>query len=318
MCTYNGARFLREQLRSIQFQSRPIDEMVICDDGSTDDTIVILKQFTQDAAFKVSLVQNELKLGSTNNFSKAILLSSGDLIVLTDQDDIWQTDKIECMEKAFLDDANLNCLFSDADLINEDGVFLEKTLWQTLKFTTGKRKQFRNGHAFNLLLRGNFITGATMCIKSSWKNVALPVPNGWVHDYWIALFISASSKIGFVDKPLVQYRCHPQQQLGLRSDGGKGIARWWCRFNTLEAENYLHAAQKMSELGNRLSQYNQGKPSAAVIQCRKLGEHLVLRGRLPKNRLKRIPMIFKEIINGNYFRLSLGIKSISRDLFSSV
>lgn len=317
MCTYNGARFLSEQLRSIQLQSRPVDEMVICDDGSTDDTIAILKQFVHDASFKVSLVQNELKLGSTNNFSKAILLSSGDLIVLTDQDDVWQSDKIECMEKAFIDDTSLDCLFSDANLIDQDGEFLEKTLWQTLKFTTGNRKLFSNGQAFKLLLRGNFITGATMCIKSSWKNVALPVPNGWVHDYWLALFISASSKIGFVDKPLIQYRCHPQQQLGLRSEGGKGLARWWRRFNTLEATNYLKAAQKITELGNRLTDSNQGKPNAAAIECHKLAEHLALRGKLPKNRLKRIPVISKEIINGNYFRLSLGIKSISRDLFST-
>jgi glycosyltransferase involved in cell wall biosynthesis len=317
MCTYNGARFLDEQLRSIQLQSRPADEMVICDDGSNDDTIVILKRFLQCASFKVTVIQNELKLGSTNNFSKAMLLSSGDLIVLTDQDDIWQNDKIESIEKAFLEDASLNCLFSDANLINEDGKLLKKTLWQTLKFTNGKKEQFRSGHAFNLLLRGNFITGATMCFKSSWKNLALPVPNDWVHDYWIALFISASSKISFIDKPLIKYRCHPQQQLGLRSDGGKGLARWWWRFNTLEAENYLQAAQKISELGNRLSHYNHGKPNAAAIQCEKLSEHLVLRGRLPKNRLKRLPVIFKEIINGNYFRLSLGIKSISRDFFSS-
>lgn len=318
MCTYNGASYLREQLQSIKAQTRAADEIIICDDGSTDETITLLTEFARDVPFKVDIVQNAERLGSTLNFSKAIELSSGELIILTDQDDIWRNDKIHCIENAFLNDKDLACIFSDADLIDENGATLGKTLWQNLKFSGRKKPMVQRGQAFDLLLKGNFITGATMCLRSSWKSAVLPVPHGWVHDYWISLVVSACSKLQYIDAPLIRYRCHPQQQLGLRGTGKKGLMRLWHRFNTLESENYLQASQKVCELRNRLSQCGHEKYEARIAQCQKLSEHLVLRGELPKNRLKRIPAICKETVNGNYFRLSLGIKSIFRDLFSAL
>ena len=82
MCTYNGGRYLQEQLESIALQSRLPMELVVCDDQSTDDTISILKRFQSEAPFTVKVVRNSQRLGSTQNFDQAIGLARGDLIAL--------------------------------------------------------------------------------------------------------------------------------------------------------------------------------------------------------------------------------------------
>src|SRR4029077_8380451 len=94
MCTYNGARFLPEQLESIAAQTRLPDELVVCDDGSADESAEIVRNFGKNAPFPVRLELNEKNLGATKNFEKAIGLCQGDLISLADQDDVWKPQKL--------------------------------------------------------------------------------------------------------------------------------------------------------------------------------------------------------------------------------
>ena len=88
MCTYNGARFLREQLESIASQIRLPDELVVCDDGSTDATLAILTEYAKAVRFPVRIQCNTSRLGPAKNFEQAISLCKGEIIVLSDQDDI--------------------------------------------------------------------------------------------------------------------------------------------------------------------------------------------------------------------------------------
>src|SRR5688500_9098173 len=92
MCTYNGAQFLRTQLESIIAQSRAPDEIVVCDDCSTDETRALLKQFAAESLVPVSLHFNEQNLGSVRNFEQAIRMCNGNVIALSDQDDVWHRD----------------------------------------------------------------------------------------------------------------------------------------------------------------------------------------------------------------------------------
>jgi glycosyltransferase involved in cell wall biosynthesis len=87
MCTFNGGRYLEEQLESIGAQTRPPCELVVCDDGSKDGTISILKRFEANAPFPVRIVQNGIRMGSTRNFDQAIGMARGEFIALCDQDD---------------------------------------------------------------------------------------------------------------------------------------------------------------------------------------------------------------------------------------
>src|ERR687885_1327551 len=94
MCTYNGAAFLREQLQSLAAQARTPDELVVCDDASADATVRVVREFAAAAPFPVRLTVNERNLGSTKNFERAISLCAGDLVALSDQDDLWLPAKL--------------------------------------------------------------------------------------------------------------------------------------------------------------------------------------------------------------------------------
>src|ERR671927_271278 len=99
MCTYNGARFVREQLASIAAQTRPPDELVVCDDCSTDATLECIREFARTAPFPVRVVENEKNAGSTKNFERAVELCEGDFIALADQDDVWLPEKLQRLEE---------------------------------------------------------------------------------------------------------------------------------------------------------------------------------------------------------------------------
>src|SRR5215212_2843702 len=99
MCTYNGAEFLSAQLQSIMAQSRPPDEIIICDDVSIDTTRSLLRQFATESSIPITLHFNDQNLGSTKNFEQAITLCTGDVIALSDQDDVWRTDKLQVLER---------------------------------------------------------------------------------------------------------------------------------------------------------------------------------------------------------------------------
>src|SRR5713101_1115880 len=129
MCAYNSSRYCEEQLESIASQSRLPDEVVICDDGSVDDTPSILERFRKEAPFDVRVYKNETNLGVAKNFEKAITLCSGDIIALADCDDIWRRDKLEWICGVLKDHPEAGYAFSDGELIGPDGTALGARMW---------------------------------------------------------------------------------------------------------------------------------------------------------------------------------------------
>src|SRR5215510_9347897 len=119
LCTYNGAKYLPQLLDSYLAQSRLPDEVVVCDDRSQDETVAILDGFAARAPFSMRLLVNDQNIGSTKNFEKAISLCSGDIIFLSDQDDVWAPSKIEEMVRAFDADQAIGMVVSNAELVDE-------------------------------------------------------------------------------------------------------------------------------------------------------------------------------------------------------
>ena len=216
MCTYNGEKYLQEQLDSIANQSRLPDELIVCDDNSSDQSVSILERFSGSASFPVKIFKNQTNIGSTKNFEKAIRLCAGDIIVLSDQDDTWNHDKLKLMEEAFSASAQVGAVFSDGDVVDENLSFLGYTLWDKFYFGKKLRREFLNGNAFQILLNHSVVTGATVAFRSNLRNKILPISSLWFHDCWIAFLISIISDIKFIDKKLVKYRQHKGQQLGGR------------------------------------------------------------------------------------------------------
>ncbi len=311
LCTYNGARFLPPQLASLAAQDLPPDELVVCDDGSTDDTCQILERFAGQAAFSVRLERNPANLGSTQNFARAISLCRGKYIFPADQDDVWLPHKLRRLTELLEQDGQAGLAFSDATLVDEALVPLGGTLKTALQFTARERRQIETGRLFDALLRRNLVTGAAMAFRSEYRDLLLPIPPGWVHDYWIALLISAVAGGRYIGEPLIQYRQHARQQIGERRPGlmqqiQKARAMGPARFR--ELTNAFRAAHQ------RLTDSPGYRPSPAVLAS--LAEkvrHWSARTGLHESRAGRWHTIWREW--ASYRQYSLGWKSVAQDLF---
>ena len=160
MCTFNGGRFLSAQIESIAAQDRLPDELIVCDDGSSDSSGDIVRKFAGSAPFPIRLVVNQRNVGSTKNFEKAISLCQGSIVTLADQDDIWYRHKLGRIENAFLRSSATVAVFSDADVIDDDSRKLRLRLWNAFSFSRREQGQFARGHALNVLVKHPVVTGA--------------------------------------------------------------------------------------------------------------------------------------------------------------
>lgn len=318
LCTYNGSRYLPEQLASIAGQTRQPDEIVVCDDGSQDATLDLLRDFARQSPFPVHIHVNPQNLGSNDNFAQAISLCEGTIIVLSDQDDIWKPDKLACVESAFSKAPALAGLFTDADLIDAEGRQTGRRLWETIGFGRRKQARFRNGKGMGLLLQGNVVTGATLSFRADWKDLLLPIPPGWIHDHWIALLLASATRLDLTEQALIYYRCHPAQQLGVRESGRRrrSLAECWQRLAELDAGAYLAAAAKAELVAGRLLRYGLPETCRGVVKCRAMAQHFRVRASLPRSFLRRLPRVLGQLVTGAYFRHSLGMKSLLRDLIA--
>jgi glycosyltransferase involved in cell wall biosynthesis len=217
MCTFNGARYLPQQLDSFLDQSRLPDEIVVCDDRSTDGTIAILEAFAQRAPFPVRLLQNETNLGSTRNFIQAISLCDGDAIALSDQDDYWKPAKLSVLSKVLENDSTIGGVFSDGDLIDGDSHPIGKSLWQSVGYTPGMQANVGRGHPLEVLKKQYFITGATLIFRSEMRRYFMHIPPEWIHDAWMTWQIAIHSKIVGVPAHLIGYRLHGNNLVGINT-----------------------------------------------------------------------------------------------------
>lgn len=221
MCTYNGARFLKEQLDSILNQSLPIDEIVICDDGSTDGTIGIIQQYINHFPNRIFLYQNSKSLGVCANFARAIELCTNECIFLADQDDVWTKDKTKTIVAYFEQHLDKSVVISNANLIDESGhSILDFTLFDVVGLTE-QLKYFDRGFAMEIFLQANRATGCTMALR---KNIvqslyinknARPNQNIQIHDGCIAMSAIIENAFGYIKEPITLYRQHLSQTCGL-------------------------------------------------------------------------------------------------------
>lgn len=322
MCTYNGADFLPSQLQSIMAQSRPPDELVICDDGSSDNTRILLEQFAAESSFPVSLHFNESNLGSVKNFEKAIGLCRGDVIALSDQDDVWRSDKLQLVEEPFTRSPKVGLVFSDAEVVDEQLNSLNRRMWDEVNFDGHKRKLVRAGRAFEVLLPGWTVTGATMAFRSQFAKLALPIPENiaMIHDGWIALTVASVADVVIIEQPLIKYRQHARQQIGapgraVKAQTGGRAQELETAFRRRNNTSGLH--QTLATLEERLTNNKH------TYDCRNalsfIGNysfHLNVRANLPQRRLNRLPSILRELVTLRYHEYANGFKSAAKDLVS--
>ena len=223
LCTYNGEKYLPKQLDSILNQTKTVDEIVICDDFSTDLTFEILKIYEKTHAGLFKIYKNDIRLNTVKNFEKAISLCSGDYIFLSDQDDVWKDYKVSRMIDFFKKNDKCLLLFSNGELIDRDNRSLFSTLWEKWDFNQIMQEYWMNNHnqMIDLIQNNNKVTGATICLKKELLDELIPInlPIGIWHDSYMALHAAAKNGLYFINENLIEYRIHENQQVGITSGG---------------------------------------------------------------------------------------------------
>lgn len=317
LCTRNGAAYLPEQLASIAAQSRPPDEVIVRDDASGDDTADVVRAFAARAAFPVRFERNAERLGSTRNFDRAIAACTGDLIALSDQDDVWRRDKLSTIERRFAENPGVGLVFSDADLVDAALNPIGARLWARIGFDRRQRHRWRTRGALTALVPGRIVTGATMAFRSAFRALVLPTPEGiapMIHDGWIALAVAAVAGVAFIEEPLVAYRQHDAQQIGAH-DAFDARPRLGVIASAAHVNAYSMHIASLGALRERLAAGRAGPEGiAAAHRVATILRHFDARANLPASRLQRLPLVLRELASRRYHDYGNGVRSLVKDL----
>ena len=218
ICTYNGEKYLHEQINSILSQTVTPNEIVVCDDGSTDRTLEILAEHSNQNPGLFKIIRNETNLGYFKNFEKAIYSCSHDIIITSDQDDIWKPNKIELTKHFFSENPQFDAVFNDLEIINNDKIILEPSYlnWKRISYEFVEKNIEESTLFVQQQGLGSFVLGCALAIKKSALEKYQLKNFDIAHDYYISQKLSAKGKLGFIPQTLSQYRQHEEQVCGLR------------------------------------------------------------------------------------------------------
>lgn len=197
LCTYNGSQYLTEQLNTLSGQTYKNLEIIVVDDGSSDGTIELLRQYANASYLNFKIYSNEENLGYIKNFEKAIGLCNGEYIALCDQDDIWDERKIETLVRHIRHNI---LIYHDSALINETG--------DQLGYKISDVRNCYSGTDSRVFLFDNCVSGHAMLFKKELLTFIGGFNQAITHDWWLAYVAANNGSILFLDKVLVQYRQH--------------------------------------------------------------------------------------------------------------
>lgn len=311
MATYNGAAHLDEQLASLARQTRLPDELVVCDDASTDATPAILEAFARTAAFPVMVHHNERNLGLDLNFSRALSLCRGDTVLICDQDDSWSPDKLARVEEAFAEHPGAALVMVDQEVCDADLVPSGRTKLSNIR-SSGLGISY-------------YIPGCATAMDRRWLDVVMPVPEGIAYDTWIVKPAHHLGLVHVIDEPLQRYRRHASNASdditsratrvsridGVRAYNKRVALDAWRaenRDNALILERLEENAAVLKAAG-----WDRGlSPAVAMLQLRTAGLNARLRI-MERDRRSRAPHVLSILSRGGYKQFQ-GWRSAARDL----
>lgn len=226
MTTYNGAQFVQAQLRSILEQTRQPDEIIICDDGSRDDTVNIIRHVMETSGTdRIRLVENEENLGYIRNFYKAISLTKGDYIFLADQDDIWHREKLE-KSMAIMERTGAAAICTRSRLIDRDGQEMDGNAFIVSVLLARLKEELGPVRFFDLVIE-NVAQGCTYCFTKEVRAKYLALNSRQlIHDHQIMFIASLVGKVYACAEPMIDYRIHGSNSAGLQ-ENDKNIKVIW-------------------------------------------------------------------------------------------
>ena len=324
LCTFNSASFLLEELESIERQTILQSEVIVCDDGSTDETLEILEKWKESVSFPVNIQKNAENLGYTKNFEQAVSLCSGEIILLADHDDLWFPNRVERILEAFQCDSELGLVSSDAVIIDAQGIDQGMRLREFVE-----RMHLRDFWRFFFPDDSEMVlwTGCTMALRRRFLSQVLPIPTAMAcHDIWFYLTFALISRIEFIPEPLICYRLHGQNNSTAPTvEYLRENPSCWRYFNSLTET--LEGTHPM--LIDSLEKFVQarlkaGFPELNTLDSTRLSERLEKYLRLLKRRKRHFYarrdsvhhpwLILREILNFGYLGHPQPVLSLLYDL----
>jgi glycosyltransferase involved in cell wall biosynthesis len=218
MAVYNGAAFLSTQVESILSQLDAKDELIVVDDASQDDSMRILRQMRDP---RVRVHRNERNLGVLATFERALGLAGGDIVFLSDQDDVWLAAKVAKVLQVFISDPRATMVVTDALVIDEHGQTVNPSFFSV-------RGDFSPGFARNFIK--NKYVGCTLSFRRAMLRKFLPIPPDVpMHDVWFGLLNDIYGSTRYIDEPLIAYRRHQRNASPISHAGPVQMLLWRCR-----------------------------------------------------------------------------------------
>lgn len=310
MATCEGERFVSQQLDSIATQSRRPDELVVFDDASADATLDRIEEFAERADFEVRVHRNPTRLGITGNFERAIGACTGDVILLADQDDVWLPGKVETLSGVLAREPETGAVFSNGEVVDEQLVPLGATLWKSLGFDRREQRAVREGRAAFVFLRHVVAAGTTLAFRARFREFALPFPPlRSCHDAFTAFVIAARAGISIVEAPLIRYRLHGGNEIGIRR---LNLYQQLVKAREqIERDAFGYAVDFFEAARERIG---EAPPELVAAVDEKIA-HARRRLLLPEGFPRRLPVVLGEAVSGRYRRYSYGWKSAAQDLW---
>ncbi len=308
LCTYNGEAYLTTQWQSLVEQQLLPDEIVVCDDHSSDGTVALLEKLAAAAPFPVRILVNENRLGFNKNFEQVLTECTGDLVFICDQDDYWFPEKTRIMTDFMVSHPTTQVAFCDAWVTDDQLKERQSRFWSWVRFDEATRTRWQLGDMMDVMLDGNRVMGCASVIRRSLLTSILPIPGdvpGYIYDGWIGLVAAAYDSIQFVDEPLQLYRTHQKQQVGVgREEEIPDRIRLRDRFIRSRSIKLAPLREKQAALATvaRLLSERISKSTPGMKQLHRRLAHFTMRSCLPHDRLRRFQPVLHGLQQGDYQR----------------
>lgn len=248
MATYNGSRYVINQIESFTRQTYANWRLIIGDDGSTDDTVKILTSYQKLHRGKIKIIKNRTNLGIVKNFNNLLANSSAEYVMFSDQDDIWLPEKIDITLQRMLSVEKINpgkpvLVHTDLTVVDDNLQVLGQSFCKYQKLNPRIK-------SLNRLMVQNNVTGCTVMINKQMKTLCLPIPDKVImHDWYLSLLASYKGVIDFIPASTILYRQHHENRIGAsRYDHRYVLRKVSAIFNSINTENLRRCMEQASVL----------------------------------------------------------------------
>lgn len=310
LCTYNGEKYIAEQLRSILQQTFKPSQIIVSDDGSSDKTILIAETVLSKSNIDYRIVKNTTGKGVISNFQNAISLCRENLIFTSDQDDVWMSNKAYEMIKCFEINPTALLIFSDGELVDENLELLNCSMWKSVGISSDMLKE---NDWFDYMLNRCFVTGAAMAFKRNLFSKNENIPQAWLHDGWLAW--KAVSQGGLIpcDKRLILYRQHKNNVVGMNNVTSlKRIKKYLRNFKIMKREHIIRY-ERYKVLQDSMGHLFSEEENNHLTMCIDFWNDLVKADK-ESSKIRRMKLIINNWRKNNFLRFSNGNKGAIREV----